>query len=140
VYFDLFVPNGDDKTGVSVATLKGVKGTGDDGEPVVTIMEIETRKPQMKRKEFSRFTPEMLFIFKDVVNDLRETHDEEMKNDHYGDRGCSYCTHIQLAREILALSEKRMRMTGEIYNAWKELWPLLRKRGKSSRESTQTTK
>jgi len=39
LFFEIFVPNGDDQAGVSVVTLKGVCGPGDEGEPVITIME-----------------------------------------------------------------------------------------------------
>lgn len=59
----------------------------------------------MKRK----LNPEygILDIAETLLFDLEESHQEEIKNEHYGDRSCSYCDDIAEAKIIIARENKR---------------------------------
>ena len=44
---------------------------------------------------------ELLNLLRDMKDFLKEAHQEEIDNDHYGDDSCSYCDKIKEAEELI---------------------------------------
>jgi len=79
-----------------------------DGQPYIGNVRysknpLATKDIAMKRAALIAAAPEMLNTIIELVGNLEEAHQDEIKAKHYGDdpTKCSYCVSIELAKDLL---------------------------------------